>query len=188
VCPISPQHGDKITQYHEVIEGKKSRSGVHYTAKTVEAEHLLGLYREASVRSYPDDEEWKHVVNATGRRSRHGGGSGTYFEMAYTDGDVCDHSDVTGAAIVAGGTGQGGPLSRGSNVRFFCGKSYMLAVNEDSTCHYIVEVTVPDLCDHPLFKEPVLKKQIVKCLLVDDGHAAQHVYDEGDHDFEHNAE
>jgi hypothetical protein len=181
------QHGDRITQYHEVVEGKKSRSGVHYTATTVEAEHLLGLYQEASVHSYPDDEEWRHVVNATGR-SRHGGGSGTYFEMTYTDGDICDHSDVTDAAVVAGGTGHGGPLSRGSTVRFFCGKSYLLAVNEDSTCHYVVEVTVPDLCDHPLFMEPILKKQIVKCCLVDNGHPVEHLGDGEDSEFEQDGE
>mmetsp|Transcript_29883 Transcript_29883/g.43509 ORF Transcript_29883/g.43509 Transcript_29883/m.43509 type:complete len:81 (-) Transcript_29883:265-507(-) len=56
-------------------------------------------------------------------------------------------------------------VERATTVRFSCGKNYeILNVNEDSTCHYIFDVSVPDLCGHPLFKEPVIKTQVVKCL------------------------
>jgi Glucosidase II beta subunit-like protein len=130
------------------------------------------VYQPDAVESYPNHDEWTHVVNATSpdRRGR-GGGTGTYFEVEYTNGDVCDHSDVTDAAIIAGGAAggaAGGVIARASTVRFFCGKTYQLAVSEDSTCHYIVEVTVPALCNHTIFKEPIMKKQIVKCLPVDE--------------------
>jgi Glucosidase II beta subunit-like protein len=131
----------------------------------------LGVYQPDAVESYPNHDEWMHVVNATADRRGRGGGSGTYFEMEYTSGDVCDHSDVTDAAIIAGGTAggaAGGVIARASTVRFFCGKTYQLAVSEDSTCHYIVEVTIPALCNHTVFKEPIMKKQVVKCLPVNE--------------------
>jgi Glucosidase II beta subunit-like protein len=155
---------------------------VQFPERVIEAEHLLGVYQPGAVESYPNHDEWMHVVNATtaDRRGR-GGGTGTYFEVEYTNGDVCDHSDVTDAAIIAGGAAAGGVIARASTVRFFCGKTYQLAVSEDSTCHYIVEVTIPALCNHPVFKEPIMKKQVVKCLPVDeDGVVEDDVSQEND--------
>jgi hypothetical protein len=39
-----------------------------------------------------------------------------------------------------------------------------MTVKEDSTCYYIVKVSIPALCTHPLFQAPISKKQVVKCL------------------------
>jgi hypothetical protein len=73
---------------------------------------------------------------------------------------------VTDAAIIAGSAGAGGIITRASSVRYYCGNSHSITVNEDSTCHYLVHVTVPELCKHPLFMAPLAKKQVVKCLPV----------------------
>jgi hypothetical protein len=134
-------------------------------SRTVETEHILGQYDATTADAYPD-EDWKFVVNATKIESKvaPGVGNGAYFELHYTNGDVCDHSDVTDSAIIAGSTG--GIIARASSVRYYCGLSYAISVNEDSTCHYLVHVTVPELCKHPLFMAPLAKKQVVKCLPV----------------------
>jgi hypothetical protein len=93
--------------------------------------------------------------------------SGPYFTQEYTAGDICDHSDVTDSVIKAG-TVKAGVVERSTTVRFYCGRSLELTqVNEDSTCHYVLDVTIPDLCDQPLFKPPVPKRRIVKCLPVE---------------------
>ncbi len=59
-------------------------------------------------------------------------------------------------------------VERSSTVRFMCGNRRELVddVKEDSTCHYILDVTVPELCHHELFWAEVTKKQIVECLPV----------------------
>ena len=98
-----------------------------------------------------------------------GEGSGAYYEIEYTGGDVCDHTDVTDSAIVAGSAiGTSGGVERSSSVRFYCGEMYDVAVHEDSTCHYIVQVKVPALCQHRLFRAPSAKKQVIKCLRSED--------------------
>lgn len=136
-------------------------------SKTLETEHLLGQYDPAEATKYPG-EDWRFVVNATKddpQKSLLYGGNGAYFEVEYPDGDVCDNADVTDAAIVAGtSAGGSGSIARSSSVRYSCGPSYGITVNEDATCHYVVHVAVPDLCRHALFKAPVAKKQVVKCL------------------------
>jgi hypothetical protein len=156
-------HGRHVRQYHETIGTKKTESGLVATASIVEAEHILGLYDAAAAETYPD-EDWRFVVNTTS--SKIGAGNGAYFELEYTGGNVCDHSDVTGAAIIAGNAGVGG-VERACSVRYYCGITFSISVNEDSTCHYIVKVFVPDLCRHPLFVAPVVRKQVFKCLPVD---------------------
>ena len=78
--------------------------------------------------------------------------------------DLCDHEDVTDSAIKAGAFGEGG-IERSTTIRYSCGVKFEMIVKEDSTCHYIADVTVPALCSHPLFRAPVSKKQVVKCLL-----------------------
>ena len=53
-------------------------------------------------------------------------------------------------------------------IRYSCGKKYELVrVNEDTTCHYVFDVTVPALCGHPLFKAEMARTQVVKCLPVE---------------------
>jgi len=91
------------------------------------------------------------------------GGNGAYFYQEYTKGDVCDQVDVTDSAIKAGEFGEGG-IERAITVRYSCNSELMVSVKEDSTCHYVIDVTVPTLCHHPLFKAPVSKTQVVKCL------------------------
>ncbi len=167
----------RIRQFHETIGTKRNSAGAKVVAKITETEHLLGLYDETKERTdIPDTEEWKLVVNATTARSggtsggnAWGEGSGAYYEIEYTGGDVCDHADVTDSAIVAGSAvGASGGVKRSSSVRFYCGEMYDVAVHEDSTCHYIVQVKVPALCQHRLFRAPSAKKQVIKCLLSDD--------------------
>ena len=138
-------------------------------------------------------DEWKYVVNETSndggsggstasgsnrQNQKHGtkgGGNGAYFELEYTLGTVCDDETVTDSAVVAGSSSSTGgksgnceQLYRSSSVRYYCGDSFEVAVNEDHTCHYVVTVKVPDLCEHPFFKAPVYKQQVIKCLPVDE--------------------
>ena len=165
-----------IRQFHETIGTKRNSAGAKIVAKITETEHTLGVYDETKERRHiPDAEEWKLVVNATVSRtgsnsvgSVWGEGSGAYYEIEYTGGEVCDDADVTDSAIVAGSAvGANGDVERSSTVRFFCGELYDVAVHEDSTCHYIVQVKVPALCQHRLFRAPSAKKQVIKCLPAD---------------------
>ena len=167
----------RIRQFHETIGTKRNSAGAKVVAKITETEHVLGLYDESKERNdIPDTEEWKLVVNATNARTGGtsggnvwGEGSGAYYEIEYTGGDVCDHTDVTDSAIVAGSAiGTSGGVERSSSVRFYCGEMYDVAVHEDSTCHYIVQVKVPALCQHRLFRAPSAKKQVIKCLRSED--------------------
>jgi hypothetical protein len=145
-----------VRQYHETAIASKTKSGGIVTKKKIETEHVLGRYTADIFAYVPDEEEWRLVVNSTE-------GDGAYVEIEFTDGDICDHPDVTDSAVVAGGASAGG-VARSSSVRYYCSDRYALTIKEDSTCHYIVDVKVPALCNHPLFKVPVAKKQQVKCL------------------------
>jgi hypothetical protein len=166
ICP-----GALVRQFHETTLMDRV-SGASSTA--VDTEHILGKYNAEDHESYPNESEWQHVVNATvlaggaipSLPSAYGG-NGAYYYQEYTGGDVCDHTDVTEAAIKAGAVGEGG-VERASTVRYSCGTRMSLKVKEDSTCHYLVEVTIPALCDHPLFRPPVSKRQILKCLPAED--------------------
>jgi len=163
-------HKEQIRQFHEVTAMRKGSSANALPSRIVESEHILGRYNVAAIASEEigDDEEWKLVVNATEDGKVFGDGNGAYYEIEYTGGDVCDHEDVTGSAIVAGSTGtNGGIVERASTVRFYCGNEFGIQVNEDHTCHYVVQLKVPGLCGHPLFRAPILKKQIMKCLPVE---------------------
>jgi len=153
------------------------------TSKSVDSEFILGMYDAEESEAYPREEEIYHVVNATESLGdgNYGGsssqpaagahrGNGAFYKQEYTGGDVCDDTDVTDAAIKAGNAGED-LIHRSTTVRFFCGQQLAIAgINEDSTCHYILEVTVPDLCYHPLFKAPTAKKQVMKCLPVQESH------------------
>ena len=174
LCP-----GQYIRQFHEVTLMDR----ISGTASTeVESEHILGKYDPQVHGTTPKHLEWKNVVNATnlglggsgggsgGRsnkpRARNPsahGGNGAYYFQEYTGGNVCDHEDVTDSAIKAGQIGEG-HIERATTVRYSCGNQLEMTVKEDSTCHYIVDVSIPALCDHPLFRAPVSKKQVFKCL------------------------
>lgn len=181
--------GKHVRQFHEE---KLLDRLTGLASKTVDTQHYLGFYSAEELEKFPDDEEVNHVVNATedivggaaggekgtvggilvkrGARPSDFGGNGAYFVQEFTKGDVCADGDVTAAAVKAGTLGKGG-IERATTVRYFCGGSHhpeLMRVNEDSTCHYVVDVAIPDLCEHPLFKAPVFKKQVVKCLPVND--------------------
>ena len=174
-------HRKHVKQFHESII-INTDTGIATTG--AEDVYMLGFY-SPELDDFPDTEEWKYVVNTT---STSGGSSGNdqssssskmtslnkrskgvaaYFTAEYTGGDECNDPDVTDAAIKAGSVG-GGHAERACSIHYSCGSGYNIYVNEDSTCHYVVEITVPELCDHPFFKAPVAKKRVVKCLPVED--------------------
>jgi Glucosidase II beta subunit-like protein len=164
----------KIRQYHEEL------------GNTDMTDHVLGKYKEgiSELPSRSWGDEWNVVVNSTSDDSsahnfiqgtENTGSTKTYYEVSYIDGDVCDGHDVKDSAIVAGsittsagstgdGTSGNTVLKRSTSVRYYCGSTLDFTINEDSTCHYVLQVTVPQLCVHPLFHEPIPKKQIMKCL------------------------
>jgi hypothetical protein len=179
-CP-----GEYIRQFHENTVMDRVTGHV---SSSLESEHILGRYIAEDHESVSREDEWMRVVNATDPTSSLGpswsggkskgsrqarttrlpsinnlGGNGAYYHQEYTRGDLCDHEDVTDSAIKAGAFGEGG-IERATTVRYSCGKYLEMTVREDSTCHYIVDISVPSLCHHPLFKAPVSKKQVVKCL------------------------
>jgi len=146
----------------------------------IETEHFLGIYEGGGngLDDYPDSDEYKHVFNATdgassgaGKAASAGsknarGGNGAFYVQEYMHGDVCDHADVA-ESVIKGGNVVHGSVERASRVRFSCGKRWeLIDIKEDSTCHYVLDVTVPELCQHALFKAPVTKTQVVKCLPV----------------------
>lgn len=174
-------HEKSIRQFHETLGVRKNSAGAKVASKVVESEHVLGKYDPASEAHVQDGEEYKYVVNATSTTSSTsttsttnvavgtswGEGNGAYYQVEYTGGDTCDTSDVTDSAIVAGTAGKTTMLRRAASVRYHCGSAFDVQVSEDSTCHYIVDVKVPGLCRHPLFRAPISKRQIMKCLPVD---------------------
>lgn len=167
-CP-----GEYVRQFHEVTLMDRI-SGASTTA--VETEHMLGKYDEAENGPISKEDEYKRVMNVTSSSVGPGGvtrsvprapvphgGNGAYYFQEYSGGDMCEHEDVTGSAIKAGTVGSH-LVQRSTTVQYGCGSIKALTVKEDSTCHYIAHVSVPALCYHPLFKAPISKRQIVKCL------------------------
>jgi hypothetical protein len=174
-------HEKTIRQFHETLGVRKNSAGAKVASKVVESEHVLGKYDPVSEAHVQDEDEYKYVVNATSTTSSTsttstttntavgtswGEGNGAYYQVEYTGGDTCDTSDVTDSAIVAGTAGKTTMLRRAASVRYHCGSAFDVQVGEDSTCHYIVDVKVPGLCRHPLFRAPISKRQIMKCLPV----------------------
>ena len=157
----------------------------------IESEHLLGVYDNSGngIEDYPNEDEHLHVINVTGasadldtgrRGPKHRGiksssgnqndkargGNGAFFVQEYLHGDICDHEDVA-ESVIKGGNLVQGHVQRSSTVRFSCAKQWeLMDINEDSTCHYLIDVGVPELCQHPLFKAPVTRTSVVKCLPV----------------------
>jgi len=177
VCP-----GNHVRQYHETeVSAVERITGRGSHKSKVDTEHYLGRFVPVEHKTVTKENEWENVVNATtisgsgnlGLKplnkkkslmiTTRANGNGSYYYQEYTKGDVCDHEDVTDSAIKAGEFGEGG-IERATTVRYSCNSKLDISVKEDSTCHYIVEISVPTLCYHPLFKAPVAKKQVVKCL------------------------
>jgi len=177
VCP-----GNHVRQYHETeVSAVERITGRGSHKSKVDTEHYLGRFVPVEHKTVTKENEWENVVNATtisgsgnlGLKplnkkkslmiTTRANGNGSYYYQEYTKGDVCDHEDVTDSAIKAGEFGEGG-IERATTVRYSCNSKLDISVKEDSTCHYIVEISVPTLCYHPLFKAPVEKKQVVKCL------------------------
>ena len=187
-------YGKQIRQYHvnNVIDMQMRQ----LKTPVIETEHILGVYKGSgnSLGDYPDEDEYLHVINAAGTpssstgenssnnnnkkselmasqqqqqsTSSHAGGNGVIYKQEYKFGEVCDHEDVA-MSVIKGGNILHGGVERSSTNRSMCGKRRELVdVKEDSTCHYILDVTVPELCHHELFRAEVTKTQVVKCLPV----------------------
>ena len=156
-------HGQHVHQFHE---GNVFDPETGLTSMQIETEYVLGIYDEEASESFVREDEIKYVVNVTEfdkaasvimQAKRINRGNGAYFYQEYTDGQVCDGNDPD--------VKNKGGVPRSTTVRFYCGTTYELSnVNEDSTCHYVMDVTIPDLCEHPLVKKSADKKQVIKCL------------------------
>jgi len=175
-------HAKHIRQYHvdKIIDASTG-----FATQRIEADHLMGLYKGSgnSIDDYANEEERLHVVNPAGgspavdlgigsgnknerQQPAAAGGNGAVYEQEYKHGDVCDHDDVA-LSVIKGGNVLRGSVERSSTVRFMCGKRWeLIDVKEDRTCHYLLDVMVPELCQHNLFRPPVTKTQVVKCLPV----------------------
>ncbi|KAL3809898.1 hypothetical protein ACHAXA_008550 [Cyclostephanos tholiformis] len=174
-------HRELIRQYHveNIIDATTG-----FAKQKITSEHLMGVYRDSgnSIEDYPNEDEHLHVVNAAFRsptdlgvgnvnkndrqQPSMAGGNGAVYEQEYKHGAICDHEDVA-LSVIKGGNVLKGSVERSSTVRYMCGKQWeLIDVKEDSTCHYLLDVTVPELCQHNLFRAPMTKTQVVKCLPV----------------------
>jgi len=153
---------------------------------SVEDENKLGLF-DVTSGLYPKSEEHLHVLDldvwdsnnkenknkqqgsSTFYKSNANGGITPAFIQEYPNGDICTHPDVIDAAVKGGTlTTEGSGVQRSTTARFTCGPKFELVnVEEDSTCHYLFDITVPDLCNHPLFRPAVLESRVLKCLPVE---------------------
>mmetsp|Transcript_2767 Transcript_2767/g.4123 ORF Transcript_2767/g.4123 Transcript_2767/m.4123 type:complete len:409 (+) Transcript_2767:594-1820(+) len=160
-------HGAVIRQYHE---GNVFDPDSGITTRQIESEYFLGYYDADTLEGFEDNDERKYVVNVTEslfdrttkkKSLTNQRGNGAYFYQEYTNGQICDGNDPDVKSK--------GGIRRSTTVRFFCGPRYELSnVNEDSTCHYVVDVTIPDLCENAFFRAPDNKKRVLKCLPIDE--------------------
>lgn len=166
-----------IHQFHESLDIDADRGVMK---STVEAENILGQYDPVASERFPKEDEIHHVLFPQGKR-KDSMESGTEiqpstpisgvdtpcFVQEYTQGDLCEGADVIDSAIKGGEVGEGG-IQRATTVRFFCGDTReLIRINEDHTCHYIVDISVPELCSHKYFEIPHIHKHAVKCMPVD---------------------
>lgn len=162
-------------------------SSTGFAKQIPEVDHSLGAYLNSgnSITDYPNEEEHLHVLNASGtghadweighrkgpitqnggltkNEKQPGRNNGAMFVQEYAHGEDCDHEDVADSVVKGGNV-----VERSTTVRFSCGKRLeLIDIKEDSTCHYIFDVTVPELCHHELFRAVATKTQVVKCLPV----------------------
>jgi Glucosidase II beta subunit-like protein len=157
-------HKHYIRQFNgmEKVAGKAS-----FTSKDPDddTQYLLGYYN-ISMDPLSEPEEWKRIVNKTSDALLEGwhasvahGGNGAYFELEYTNGEMC--------VLESQSAGELATMERASTVRLSCASALTVSVHEDNTCHYIVEVKIPYLCQHPLFKAALTRRRVMKCLRVD---------------------
>ena len=159
-------------QYHESINLNVEKGAIE---STIEAKHVLGKYDPVTAERFPNEDEVKHIIfpqgdlnegleNGNGLESM--GLDSAYFVQEYIHGDLCEGDDVIDSAIKGGEVGEGG-IERSTTIRFFCGnKRELVRINEDRTCHYVVDITVPELCTQKYFERPHIKKHAVKCVPV----------------------
>ena len=159
LCP-----GDVIRQYHLAIV---VNSATGMTSYKKEDEYILGRHpsttndSSSDIDSDDDDDEWKYIVNGTDTTTK----TSSYYYEEYIGGDLCDLDEIAAENGGVGG-GAGGKIARAATVKYKCGKTLQMKVKEDSTCHYVVDVDVPELCHHPIFQQPVLKTPFLRCLPV----------------------
>ena len=137
---------------------------IRYHRKVIDKQYYLGSF---VVGSDIDENEEDHIINVADLQSDKSNfveGNGAIFVEEYVGGTSCGGKDVDDS-VIEGNVGAAG-IARSSTIRYFCGKRLELTdVTEDRTCHYIVDVSVPDLCQHPLFQiSEESHGQIVKCL------------------------
>ena len=130
-----------------------------------DSQYLLGYFINESDASAAR-KDWERVVNvtdSTGQGTAQGGmnrgGNGAYYEVEFGAGEICVLEDVKDEHV-------GEKIERACTARFSCGEEFSLTVREDSTCHYVAEIGIPALCQHPLFKPLVKKRRSFKCLPV----------------------
>jgi len=140
-------HEQYARQYH--AEYTVDTATGKYAAK-LDTIHMLGLHSPSHQEDLTNNDEHLRMLNTT---------TSKYYTLDLGEGDVCDGDDIKGKK----------GIQRSAVVRFGCGDTFeLLSVQEDSTCHYILDVVVQDLCDHKLFTEEIVEEdeQIVKCLPV----------------------
>ena len=151
-------------QYVRQFSGTEKYNGINLEDDT---QYLLGYFTTKESDNWSASKEWEHIVNVTDdlgqvthRGSSKRGGNGAYFEVEFAEGEICVLEDAKDEVS--------GAMERACSVRFSCGDDFSVTVREDTTCHYVAEVTIPPLCQHPLFKPLVRKKRSVKCLPVEE--------------------
>ncbi len=167
-----------IHQFHESVDIDVDRGTMK---TTIEAENILGKYDPMDTERFPNEEEINHVFFPEGKRLDDAGDredvqqtpqilgvDAPCFVQEYTEGDLCEGSDVIDSAIRGGEVGEGGIIQRSTTVRYFCGDTReLIRINEDHTCHYVIDISVPELCYHKYFEIPHIYKHAVKCLPVE---------------------
>merc|ERR1719401_1251842 len=135
----------------------------------IDTQHLLGVYQKPSHKKDMDEDDDENLIRnystTTNKDLTYSHDIKTYYELEYPNGEQCLHKEDAGSTT--GDFPEG--LERSTTIRFSCGKRYeILSVNEDSTCHYKMEVSVPDLCLHPKFHVEKTKQKHydIKCLPV----------------------
>eukprot|EP00586_Coscinodiscus_wailesii_P003952 CAMPEP_0172484136 /NCGR_PEP_ID=MMETSP1066-20121228/11449_1 /TAXON_ID=671091 /ORGANISM="Coscinodiscus wailesii, Strain CCMP2513" /LENGTH=555 /DNA_ID=CAMNT_0013248439 /DNA_START=21 /DNA_END=1688 /DNA_ORIENTATION=+ len=149
-------HGKYARQYHADYTVDTSSGKYHANINTM---HMLGKYKSPKHTSPAEDH--LQMLNTT---------TAKYYTINAIGGDVCGDEEIVDALVTGGTvTKKKKGIERSALVRFTCGDGMeLVSVQEDSTCHYILDIVVEDLCHHKLFVEEVEEEneQIVKCLLV----------------------
>lgn len=169
-------HKSHVSQFHQVPFRDLNRGTIKMK---VDQEYVLGIYNEQNIDGNLVREGITHPVtqqisNLSSdhvflRNSRttldyyDTDPVSSHYSQEYGGGDFCDVKNTR--VFLQNGYFQEKRLRRSTTVRFFCGNSKDITrVNEDSSCHYIIDITVPELCSHKYFRVPELSTQIIKCV------------------------